>query len=604
TPGASSVGPFAVGIHQVTWSATDAAGNIGTAIQSVTITDTGAPTLTLPANITAEATSALGVLVNYNSSASDTVDGTLPSGCVPASGSTFALGNMTVNCSVTDSANNTTAGSFTVTVQDTTAPILTLPANINREATSVAGAIVNYSTSANDAVDSGLSASCLPASGSTFVLGSTVVNCSVTDTSTNSTSGSFTVTISDTGAPTLTLPANIISEATSSLGALVNYSVSAFDTVDGDLTPNCLPASGSTFALGSTTVSCSVNDAESNTATDSFIVTIIDSTAPTLSLPSNISQEATSSAGGLVTYNATASDTVDGVLSPICLPATGSIFALGVTEVNCSVTDIATNSISGSFMVTVTDTNAPVLTLPANITAEATSSAGTLVNYSASASDTVDGNMPSGCLPVSGSTFALGGTPVNCSVTDNANNTTTGSFAVMVQDTTAPSVTAPLDIVKEATGASTSVTLGSATASDLVSGSLIASADITGPFAVGIHQITWSATDAAGNIGTAIQSVTITDTGAPTLTLPANITSEATSALGVLANYNSSASDTVDGTLPSGCVPASGSTFALGLTTVNCSVTDSSNNTSSGSFTVTVQDTTAPSVTAPLDIVK
>ncbi|MCP4276949.1 MAG: HYR domain-containing protein, partial [Gammaproteobacteria bacterium] len=406
---ADITGPFAVGEHLVTWSATDAAGNTGTAIQPVTITDTGVPTLTLPANIITEATSSLGATVTYSASASDTVDGNLPSDCLPASGSTFALGQpTTVNCSVTDSSNNTTSGSFTVTVQDTTAPILTLPANINREATSISGATVNYSTSANDAVDGGLSASCIPSSGSTFELGETVVNCGVTDISANSTSGSFTITISDTGAPTLTLPADITSEATSSAGSLVSYSVTALDTVDGILTPVCTPASGSSFNLGATTVSCIVNDAEANTATDSFIVTIIDSTAPTLTIPTNIVMEATSSTGGLVTYNVSASDIVDGVLPPDCQPVSGSNFTLGVTDVNCTATDIATNSFSDSFTVTIKDTSAPILTLPANITVEADSSAGTLVSYSASASDTVDGNLPSGCLPASGSTFALG----------------------------------------------------------------------------------------------------------------------------------------------------------------------------------------------------
>ncbi|MCP4265695.1 MAG: HYR domain-containing protein, partial [Candidatus Brocadiaceae bacterium] len=171
-------------------------------------------------------------------------------------------------------------------------------------------------------------------------------------------------------------------------------------------------------------------------------------------------------------------------------------FAVGIHQVTWSATDAAGNIGTAIQSVTITDTGAPTLTLPANITAEATSALGVLVNYNSSASDTVDGTLPSGCVPASGSTFALGLTTVNCSVTDSSNNTTSGSFTVMVQDTTAPSVTAPLDIVKEATGVSTSVTLGGATASDLVSGSLIASADITGPFAVGIHQITWSATDA------------------------------------------------------------------------------------------------------------
>ncbi len=96
---------------------------------------------------------------------------------------------------------------------------------------------------------------------------------------------------------------------------------------------------------------------------------------------------------------------------------------------------------------------------------------------------------------------------------------TTATQTVTVTDTTAPVVTPPANITVEATAALTAVTLGTASATDLVDGAVTATADVTGPFAVGVHTITWSATDAAGNTGTATQHVTITDTTAPTLTL-------------------------------------------------------------------------------------
>src|ERR1700753_2755306 len=50
----------------------------------------------------------------------------------------------------------------------------------------------------------------------------------------------------------------------------------------------------------------------------------------------------------------------------------------------------------------------PVLHLPANITAEATSPAGAIVNFNATATDAKDTNVVVTCTPSSGSQFALG----------------------------------------------------------------------------------------------------------------------------------------------------------------------------------------------------
>jgi hypothetical protein len=473
--------------------------------------------VTPPADVTAEATGPFGAAVSYGSaSAIDLVDGSLPASCAPASGSAFALGTTTVTCSATDAAGNTGWSNFTVTVADTTAPVVSPPPDVTAEATGPSGAAVSYgSASAIDLVDGSLPATCLPASGSFFFLGTTTVNCSATDAAGNTGSATFRVTVQDTTPPVVTVPADFSVEAEGASGAPVDFAgdVSASDLVDGSVSASCLPASGSTFALGSTTVICSATDAAGNTGSASFTVTVEDTTPPIVVAPPDMTAEATGPFVAVVSYgSATAFDLVDGSLSPICLPLSGGIFALGPTTVTCSATDAAGNTGSASFTVTVVDTTAPVVTPPPDVTAEATGPSGAAVSYgSASAIDLVDGSLPASCLPASGSTFALGTTTVICSATDAAGNTGSASFQVTVEDTTAPTVTVPANINATTIDPAGKVIVFSASASDLVDGSLTpacipASGSV---FPVGTTTVSCSATDAAGNTGSASFTVTI-----------------------------------------------------------------------------------------------
>ncbi|MDX6300768.1 MAG: hypothetical protein QOF53_1982 [Nocardioidaceae bacterium] len=79
----------------------------------------------------------------------------------------------------------------------------------------------------------------------------------------------------DTTGPVVTVPADLAVAATSSTGARVSFTApSATDLVDGSVQPRCDRASGTMFAPGTTTVSCSATDAAGNTTTKRFTVAV------------------------------------------------------------------------------------------------------------------------------------------------------------------------------------------------------------------------------------------------------------------------------------------------------------------------------------------
>ena len=147
----------------------------------------------------------------------------------------------------------------------------------------------------------------------------------------------------------------LIAEATSAAGASVAFVVTANDPEAGALTPLVAPASGSTFALGDTTVNASATDPANATTNGSFIVRVVDTTAPALTLPSSpVTAVTASTAGAVVTFAVSASDLVNGAVPATAMPPSESTFALGDTTVNISAPDAAGNVATGSFVVRVT----------------------------------------------------------------------------------------------------------------------------------------------------------------------------------------------------------------------------------------------------------
>jgi hypothetical protein len=226
-----------------------------------------------------EATSAAGATATFAASATDVADAAPRITYSKNPGTVFPIGTTTVTTTATDASGNAAQGTFTVTVRDTTAPVVTAPANQTLEATSAAGATATFAATATDAVGP-VTFSATPASGSTFALGTTTVTVTATDAYTNAASTTFTVTVKDTTAPALTLPANQILEATSAAGAVATFAASATDAVTASPALAYSKASGSTFALGVNTVTVTATDAAGNAKSGSFTITVRDTTAP------------------------------------------------------------------------------------------------------------------------------------------------------------------------------------------------------------------------------------------------------------------------------------------------------------------------------------
>ena len=144
-----------------------------------------------------------------------------------------------------------------------------------------------------------------------------------------------------------------MAEAGSAAGATVGYAVTASDDVDPNPTVVCTPPSGSTFPLGSTTVSCMATDASGNSASGSFTVTVVDTTSPSLTLPADEVVNAIGPGGATVSYTATATDTVDPNALVVCAPSSGSGFTIGITTVRCTATDASGNTANAGFTVYV-----------------------------------------------------------------------------------------------------------------------------------------------------------------------------------------------------------------------------------------------------------
>ena len=152
--------------------------------------------------------------------------------------------------------------------------------------------------------------------------------------------------------PVVHVPTSVTAEATGPGGAGVTFAVSAESATGDPLPVTCDPSSGSTFPIGDTPISCTATDALGSTSAATFVVHVVDTTPPVLTF-GGVTADATDPAGASVFFGVSANDVVDGVVQTQCLPSSGSIFAIGDTQVSCTATDAHGNVGTAGFVVHV-----------------------------------------------------------------------------------------------------------------------------------------------------------------------------------------------------------------------------------------------------------
>lgn len=248
-----------------------------------------------------------------------------------------------------------------------------------------------------------------------------------------------------------------------------------------------------------------------------FILTVnppvVTNTPPTLTLPSDITASATGPSGAVVNYTASASDAEDGVIAPTCIPASGSTFPLGLTQVNCSATDSDGETTSGMFNVSVFDTTAPSISAVVSPPANANGWNNSNVTVSFTCSDGESGVL-SCTAPVTLSSEGAGQSTSGTAVDTYGNSATVTASGINI-DLTPPSISASLSQAPNANGwHKTDVTV-SFTCSDGLSGVDACPADVT-VSDEGTTTVSRTVFDNAGNSDAASVTVKL-DKTAPTI---------------------------------------------------------------------------------------
>ena len=319
--------------------------------------------------------------------------------------------------------------------------------NVNTDP-GVCTAVAHYAPFATDNCDGNIDVVCQPASGFAFPKGVTHVTCTAADDAGNSTSCGFDVTVRDMEKPRIACPGDLSFAADSGQcsRANVNYpAATATDNCDANPPIVCNPASGSTFFVGTTAVTCTATDSSGNSASCTFTITVVDAEPPAIICSPDLTVECSSPNGTPVSFNTSAFDNCPGV-TLFCSMASGSLFPPGATTVHCAAFDSSGNGNVCSFTVTVTDTTPPAITCPANITVKCTGTNGAVVTYAAGATDNCDPNPTVSCTPASGSVFPEGATTVNCTASDHNGHSSSCSFTVTV-------VEPPVSLAIEISGA-------------------------------------------------------------------------------------------------------------------------------------------------------
>ena len=468
------------------------------------------------------------------------------------------------------------------------------------------GAVVTFTLPTTDVAGGSMVLTSALGYGDTFPVGITTVTFEERDAGNVVTGNicSFDVTVNDTENPTITCPGDItVSNDPGQCDAVVTWTApTGNDNCSGSVVTSSHNP-GDTFPIGTTTVTYTITDAASNTASCSFDVTVNDTENPTITCTSDI---VVTNETGLCTaiVNYTTPTATDNCSSSILITQTaglpsGSAFPVGVTTNTFEANDGNGNTSTCSFTVTVNDNEVPTINCPSDITVNADSNCevtslalGTPTTNDNCGIASITNNAPT--------TFPLGNTTITWTVTDNAGLIATCTQTVTVQDVTPPSITCPTPNASYNTDAGECDTTLSftATATDNCSGAPIVTYEVGGnpitfpyDFPVGTTTVDVFADDGNGQTATCNFTVNVQDNEAPTVICqPLTVTLDAAGTASIAENAIDNGSTDACGGLTFDTNITSFDCSDIGVNPVTLTVTDANGNSATCSTTVIVQD--------------
>ena len=612
-----SVSGDCVGSSEVfrTWTAIDSCLNQTQCVQRITIVDTTPPTVTCPPDVTVECDASTETSETGIATGADLCDQevSITFSDVSAPGSCSAERVITRAWTATDDCGNSTACDQVLTIVDTTPPTITCPENLTLEC--------DASTSPSETGVATASDNCDHDVAVTFTDNSTPGSCpaeriitrtwTATDDCGNSASCDQLLTIVDTTPPTITCPENLTLECDASTSPSETGVAMASDNCDQDVavtfTDNSTP--GSCPAERIITRTWTATDDCGNSASCDQLLTIVDTTPPTITCPENLTLECDASTSPSETGVAMASDNCDQDVAVAFTDSStpGSCLAEQLITRTWTATDDCGNRASCDQVLTIVDTTPPTITCPENLTLECDASTSTSETGTATASDNCDQDVAV--------TFTDNSTPGSCpaeriitrtwTATDDCGNSASCDQLLTIVDTTPPTITCPENLTLECDASTSPSETGVAMASDNCDQDVaVAFTDSSTPGSCLAEQLitrTWTATDDCGNRASCDQVLTIVDTTPPTITCPENLTLECDASTSPSETGVAMASDNCDQDVAVAFTDSStpGSCLAEQLITRTWTATDDCGNRASCDQVLTMVDTTPPTITCP-----
>ncbi len=335
-------------------------------------------------------------------------------------------------------------------------------------------------------------------------------------------------------APTITCPDNTTVECDESSASSATGIATATDdctaTEDINITESDAITAGTCPQESVITRTWTATDECGNSNSCDQTISIVDTEAPTITCPDDVTIEcdesSASSATGVATATDNCADTEDITISESDATAAGTCPQESVITRTWTATDECGNSNSCDQTITIDDSEAPTITCPDDVTVECDESSASSDTGTATASDncadTEDITISESDATAAGSCPQESVITRTWTATDECGNSNSCDQTITIEDTEAPTITCPDDVTIECDESSASSATGIATATDNCADTediTISESDATVAGSCPQESVitrTWTATDECGNSNSCDQTITIVDTTAPT----------------------------------------------------------------------------------------